>query len=118
MARRRTVARPDSLCWVAEQALELRAEVLGTAFGGRDPEPDLPGRIVSNVLGVPALELGDPMSFLVLMVTNNRPLHFSAREARRSNYAGHGEPCTAEGRRARQNGAGHDFRRFVYGFSA
>lgn len=35
------------------------------------PWPDLPRRIVSDVLGVPAVEIGDPVILIVLMEAND-----------------------------------------------
>jgi len=38
---------------------------------GHHPRPVLPRRIVAHVLGVPALEIGDPMLFFVLMESDD-----------------------------------------------
>ena len=47
----------------------------GAAFGGGDPGPQLPRWIVTHVLRVAALEVGDPVTFLVQVVTHDRLLH-------------------------------------------
>jgi len=57
---------------VAKQAFQLGAKVRRAALRRRDPHADLPRRIVSDVLRMPALELGHPVAFLVLMVTDDR----------------------------------------------
>ena len=61
----------------AKEALQLRAEMRRAALGRRDPHSNLPRRIVSDMLRVSALELGHPVAFLVLMVTNDRTTQFS-----------------------------------------
>ncbi len=38
---------------------------------------------MAHVLGVTAIELGDPVACLVLMKTDNGPLHSGAQRARR-----------------------------------
>ena len=43
------------------------AEVGGAAFGGGDPGADAPGRIVADVLGVAAVQVGDPVAAVVLV---------------------------------------------------
>jgi hypothetical protein len=53
-------------------------EALSSCFGG-DPWPDLPRRIVADVLGVTAVEVGDPVLFLVLMKTNDPPCDCRSR---------------------------------------
>ena len=57
---------------VAEDTLQLRAEMRCSALGRRDPHADLPRRIVPDMLRVPALELGHPVALLVLVVTDDR----------------------------------------------
>jgi hypothetical protein len=47
-------------------------ETLSSRFGDH-PGPKLPRRIVTDVLSVTALELGDPVLFFVLMKTNDSP---------------------------------------------
>ncbi len=41
----------------------------------QDPGPNLPGRIVSDVLGVPARKFGDPLRLRVQMVADNPAIH-------------------------------------------
>ena len=43
------------------------AEAAGAAFGGEDPGAKGPGRVVADVLGVAAVEVGDPVGLLVLV---------------------------------------------------
>jgi hypothetical protein len=43
----------------------------------RHPGTNLPGRIMTHVLAVPALQLGYPVAFIVLMETGYPPLHES-----------------------------------------
>ena len=73
--------RPSGAGWsaslLAEDALELRTEVRRAALRRGDPHADLPRRIVPHVLRVPALELGHPVAFLVLMVADDRAPHGS-----------------------------------------
>ena len=57
---------------MAEHTIQLRAEVRVAPFRRGDPDPDLPRRIVSDMLRMPALELGHPVAFLVLMVADDR----------------------------------------------
>ena len=47
----------------------------GAPFRRRHPLPHLPGRVVPHVLAVAALELGDPVSLLVLMEAGDPALH-------------------------------------------
>src|SRR6266550_8557620 len=55
----------------------------GATRFGRHPLSDLPRGIMSHVLGVPTLELGDPMSLVVLMKSDdpfrNSGFRFSLR---------------------------------------
>lgn len=57
---------------IAQHTLQLRTEMRCSALGRRDPHADLPRRIVPDMLRVPALELGHPVAFFVLMVTDDR----------------------------------------------
>jgi hypothetical protein len=57
---------------VAEHTLELRAQMRRAPFRCRDPHPDLPRRIVPDMLRMPALELGHPVAFLIPAVTDDR----------------------------------------------
>jgi len=43
---------------------------------GRYPGPELPRRIMPNVLGVRTLEVRNPMPFLVLVKANDAPKHY------------------------------------------
>ena len=51
----------------AGRARKLVAEMRIAAFGSEYPGADGPGRIVTEVLGVAAFEVGDPVSLIVLM---------------------------------------------------
>jgi hypothetical protein len=53
---------PDTL-----HASQSLADETRTSRFGRHPRPRLPRRIVPHVLRVAALELGNPMSFIILM---------------------------------------------------
>ena len=56
---------------IASGALELTTEMGGTAFGSEDPGADGPGRIMTDMLGVAAFEVGDPVAFGVLMESDD-----------------------------------------------
>ncbi len=60
---------------VAPDAVEPHPEPAAAALGGHDSRAALPGRIVADVLVVPALQLGAPMFLLVLVKTCNSTLH-------------------------------------------
>jgi len=47
----------------------------GPAGLGHDPWTDLPRRLVAHVSGVAALEIGDPLTFDVLVKTDDPPPH-------------------------------------------
>jgi hypothetical protein len=49
------------------------------ALVGRDPDPDLPRWVVTDVLRVPALELRHPVPLLILMVPHDLTVHGLAR---------------------------------------
>jgi hypothetical protein len=51
------------------------AEFLGASFGRNDPWAIHPRRVVPDVLRVPALELGDPVAVLVLVIADDAPVH-------------------------------------------
>lgn len=51
---------------LAAPAKESCADVCGPIFLEKDPGVDLPWRIVADVLGVPALQLGHPLALQVL----------------------------------------------------
>jgi hypothetical protein len=42
---------------------------------GQDPGPQLPRRVMPDMLGMAAIEISNPVSFVVLMETDNRPYH-------------------------------------------
>lgn len=56
-------------------ALQLATQVALPTLRRCHPRPDLPGRVVAHVLGVPALELGDPVLLLILNVAHDTSLH-------------------------------------------
>ena len=60
LAQRAVAERPD-----ARRALRLR----------KDPRADLKRRAVTDMLVVPAVELGDPLAVRVLMEAADGPLH-------------------------------------------
>jgi hypothetical protein len=60
---------------IAERTFERRSESLLPTLGLDDPRPHLPRRLVAYVLLMAACELGDPVSELVLVVADDRPLH-------------------------------------------
>ena len=55
---------------IALPARQSSAQLLGSAFRCDDPWPAGPGRIVANVLVVPAFELCDPITLFIDMETN------------------------------------------------
>ena len=55
-------------------ARQLAAKVGRAALRSNHPRPVLPRRIVADMLGVAALEVGDPIAVLVLMKGNNSAL--------------------------------------------
>jgi len=55
------------LVGIAVLALEFVAEAGGAAFGGEDPGAESPGRVMADMLGVPAREVGNPVGLLVLV---------------------------------------------------
>jgi hypothetical protein len=55
----------------AEGAVEVGAEVLAAALFGGDPFAELEGGLVAEVLGVAAVEVGDPVGVLVLVVAGD-----------------------------------------------
>jgi hypothetical protein len=77
--RRRRIEFPDAglnLVAVlgATQTGKCGAEMLGAALRSDDPQPVLPRWIVTNMLGVAALEVGHPVLFFVLMISDDRAL--------------------------------------------
>ena len=61
--------------FVAADAVQLDAESGGASFWRGNPWAYLPRRIVANVLAVPALQLGQPMPFVILVKSNDRLIH-------------------------------------------
>ena len=59
----------------AFHASQRRADERRAAFRRRDPWTDLPRRIVADMLRVAALEIGDPVLFIILMKPGNPPEH-------------------------------------------
>jgi hypothetical protein len=58
---------------VAQKALERRADSCCATLDANDPWTDLPRGIVAHVLRMPALQLGNPMTFLVLVEGHDPP---------------------------------------------
>jgi hypothetical protein len=70
---------PFGLRLVAEHALELRAEKGRAAVRGDDPWAELPWRVMTNMLAVPARELRDPVPFFIRVVSNDSLFHARSR---------------------------------------
>lgn len=64
-----------SVFTVAVFACEALAEFGGAAFGCRDPWPVGPWRVVANMLGVAALEVGYPVTCVVLVKAGDTAVH-------------------------------------------
>lgn len=64
-----------SLRDVAQHAVERRPEVSGTGGLCQNPGTVAQRRIVANMLGVPALELRDPVPLSVLVKTGDASIH-------------------------------------------
>src|SRR4051812_12278883 len=60
---------------IAFVANKLAAQIRGPAFFRQDPRAALPGRIMPDMPGMAAVEIGNPMSRLVLMKTYDPTLH-------------------------------------------
>jgi len=60
---------------VALSASEFTTENTLATFGCCSPRPVCPRRIVAHMLVVPAFELGDPMTLLVLMKADDSLVH-------------------------------------------
>ncbi len=56
---------------IARGTREFAADVRGATFGGEDPGAEGPGRVVADVLGVAALQVGDPVGLLVLVESDD-----------------------------------------------
>lgn len=65
--------------FVAAPAFQDAAQAAVPALLSRDPRPDLPRRVVTHVLRVPALQLRDPVPLLVLIVPHDSTIHRLAR---------------------------------------
>jgi hypothetical protein len=74
--RARTALNRSLLTGNAFQPLTHHA---GPTVVGHDPWTDLPRRFVAHVLSVAALEIGDPLTFDVLVKTDDPPLHLFIR---------------------------------------
>jgi hypothetical protein len=61
---------------VALLAFQRRTEAALTALRRGHPRPCHPGRVVPHMLAMPAIELGHPLAFLVLMEADDRALHY------------------------------------------
>jgi hypothetical protein len=61
----------------ATHTFEFRSQELRAPVFGEHPGPILPGRLVADMTRVAALEIGHPVILLVLVKTDNRPLHLS-----------------------------------------
>jgi hypothetical protein len=57
----------------ALDAFQRFSQEARTSSFGHHPVSHLPGRIVTHVLGVAALEIGDPMTFVILMKADDLP---------------------------------------------
>src|SRR5437762_2637389 len=71
-------ASPRPVRWfsaVALDAVQPHPEPAAAAFRGDDPRATLPRRVVADVLVVPALQLGHPVPFLILVEARNPTLH-------------------------------------------
>jgi hypothetical protein len=55
---------------VAETALERRADSCRATLDGNDPWTHLPRGIVTHVLRMPTLEVGNPVTFVILVETH------------------------------------------------
>jgi hypothetical protein len=60
---------------ITKRAIEESIEPAGPSFCRRDPGPDLPRRVVPSVLGMPALEVRYPVTFVVLVKPRDAPFH-------------------------------------------
>jgi hypothetical protein len=62
---------------VAQTAFDKLAECLLSSGFGRHPRSDEPGRLVTHMLAVTALQLRDPMLLFVLTESHDASLHGS-----------------------------------------
>ncbi len=63
------------LAGIAFLAVERLADLPHSASVGGDPGPQDPGRVMADVLKMPARQLGDPMVLVVLMVAGDTLPH-------------------------------------------
>lgn len=61
---------------VAEGALERGAQPLVTGALLEHPRSQLEGWAVADMLGVPAFEMGDPVTLVITVKAHHRPFHF------------------------------------------
>ena len=73
------VGRLSELWCIASAASESLSKRFRTAFGRDDPWTVGPRRIVTNVLVVSALELGNPMLLFVLVEADDPSVHGCCR---------------------------------------
>jgi hypothetical protein len=71
----------------AQAAGQCRAQVVRSTDGRQHPGPYLPWWSVTDVLDVPALQLGHPVLLLILMEADNGPLRSHAWATARSHHA-------------------------------
>jgi hypothetical protein len=60
---------------IAEKTVQRRAEAFPAGGLGEDPGPELPRRLVPDMLGVTTREVGDPVSLGILVKTSNCSFH-------------------------------------------
>jgi hypothetical protein len=60
---------------VTENAVQGSTDEASSPIFRRHPRPNLPGRIVPHVLGMAALEFGNPMLLIILVESNDSPFH-------------------------------------------
>jgi hypothetical protein len=70
--------------FIALGALEHRLEPASPTLLARHPATNLPGRIMTHVLAMAALQLGHPVPLLVLMEAGYASLHVITRPERRT----------------------------------
>ena len=69
---------------IALLTVERFPQCVCAAVGGHDPWTVRPRRIVSNMLVVSALQLGDPVLLLVLVKSDDAPVHSASVAVRES----------------------------------
>jgi hypothetical protein len=63
------------LSCIAFAAIENGPQFFSPTLGSGDPGPVDPGRIVPHVLTVPTVELRDPVTRLIQVISDDFPLH-------------------------------------------